>query len=178
MKKTHNELIDGIKALPPFPVVFVTVGKNIMVAGAFHFFSYNPPSVMVGIKPEKYTYELIKSMKEFAINIPSKEQLDSIKICGSLSGRKEDNKYERAGLTHKQGNKINSYIVNECSVNLECEVVHEIDFDGSHKWFIGEIKQVHVDENYRRSDTLMFWLGQFREVGALIEGRKDEDIFL
>lgn len=59
MKLVHDNLHDGIIALPSFPVVLVTVDTNIMVAGAFHFYSFKPPSVMVGIKPEKYTYKLI-----------------------------------------------------------------------------------------------------------------------
>ena len=59
MKLVNDNLHDGIIALPSFPVVLVTVDTNIMVAGAFHFYSFKPPSVMVGIKPEKYTYKLI-----------------------------------------------------------------------------------------------------------------------
>ncbi len=176
MKVIHDNLHDGIVALPSFPVVFVTVGNNIMVVGAFHFYSFNPPSVMVGIKPEKYTYELINSKKEFAINIPTKKQLDKIHICGTISGR-DGNKYIKANLTPQRGNKIDSYIIEECPVNLECKVVHRIDYTGSHKWFIGEIKEVHIDENYARDDALMFWLGQFRNVGEKIEGISNDELF-
>src|SRR5674536_285153 len=147
MKRVHDNLHDGIIALPSFPVVFVTVGTNIMVAGAFHFYSFNPPSVMVGIKPEKYTYGLIIDKMEFGINIPTKKQLD----------------------------KIDSCIIEECAVNLECQVVHQINFEGSHSWFIGEIKEVHIDENYTRDDALMFWLGQFRTVGKIIEGAGNDE---
>lgn len=175
MKIVRDNLFDGITALPSFPVIFVTVEKNIMVAAAFHFYSFKPPSVMVGIKPEKYTYELISSMKEFAINIPNKDQLEKIHICGSVSGRNED-KYEKSSFTSQKGEKIDSYIIKECPVNLECKVVHEISYEGSHKWFIGEIKSVHIDDKYSRSNALMFWLGQFRSVGEIIEGLKDEKI--
>ncbi|MEA4963762.1 flavin reductase family protein [Lutispora sp.] len=175
MKKVHDNLFDGIIALPSFPVVFVTVKSNIMVAAAFHFYSFKPPSVMVGIKPEKYTYELITSSKEFIINIPTKEQLDKIHICGTISGRNED-KYQKASFTPLKGNKIDSYFIEECPVNLECQVVHHIDYEGSHKWFIGEIKEVHIDENYIRDDALMFWLGQFRTVGGIIEGASNDEL--
>nr|WP_132996346.1 flavin reductase family protein [Sporanaerobacter acetigenes] len=166
-----NELI----ALPSFPVVFITVENNIMVAAAFHFYSFEPPSVMVGIKPEKYTYELITSSKEFAIDIPTKEQLDKIHICGSISGRHVD-KYEKASLTPRKGDKINSFFIEECAVNIECQVVHQIDYEGSHNWFIGEIREVHIDENYIRDDALMFWLGQFRTIGEIIEGACNEEL--
>jgi len=175
MKLVHDNLHDGIIALPSFPVVFVTVGTNIMVAGAFHFYSFNPPSVMVGIKPEKYTYGLIIEKMEFGINIPTKEQLDKIHICGTFSG-KDGDKYQKSGLTARKGNKIDSCIIEECPVSLECQVVHQINFKGSHRWFIGEIKEVHIDENYTRDDALMFWLGQFRTVGQIIEGAGNDEI--
>lgn len=177
MDNIHANLFNGIVALPSFPVVFVTVEKNIMVAGAFHFYSFNPPSVMVGIKPEKYTYELISQKREFVINIPTGDQLDAIKICGSLSGRDEKNKYEKANLTPKKGNKIASYLIEECPVNLECKVVHQIAYAGSHKWFIGEVQEVHIKSSYVRDDALMFWLGQFRRVGEMIEGASNDELF-
>lgn len=176
MKIVHDNLYDGIIALPSFPVVLVTVDRNIMVAGAFHFYSFKPPSVMVGIKPEKYTYELIIEKKEFGINIPTKDQLDKLHICGAFSGRDED-KYQKAGLTPRKGNKIDSYIIEECPVSIECQVVHQISYKGSHSWFIGEIREVHIDEDYTRDDALMFWLGQFRTVGRLIEGASNTELF-
>lgn len=175
MKTVHDNLFDGIIALPSFPVVFVTVDMNIMVAGAFHFYSFEPPSVMVGIKPEKYTFELISRKKEFVINIPTKDQLEKIHVCGTLSGR-DAAKYQKAGLTPRKGNKIDSCIIEECPVNIECKVVHEVSYEGSHKWFIGEIMEVHIDEAYVRDDALMFWLGQFRTVGQVIEGVENSDI--
>ncbi len=175
MKNTHKSLMNGIKSLPAFPVVLVTIGENIMVAAAFHFYSFNPPSVMIGIKPEKYSFELIKEKMEFAINIPTVDQLNEVKICGNVSGKTED-KYKLSEFTRQRSNKIDSYIIKECLVNLECSVVHEINYDGSHRWFIGEIQEVHIDKAYRRSDALMFWLGQFRGLGGIIEGLSDEKI--
>ncbi len=175
MSDRHNDLFRGIMALPSFPVVFVTVERNIMVAAAFHFYSFDPPSVMVGIKPDKHSYSLISKTGEFAINIPTKSQLDKIRICGSLSGRDED-KYARASLTPSKGQIIDSYVIKECPVNLECKVVHHIEYPGTHVWFVGEIRAVCIDDNYRRDDALMFWLGQFRSVGAMIEGSSDQEL--
>lgn len=84
----------------------------------------------------------------------------------------------KSGLTSRKGNKINSYIIEECPVNLECKVVHKFDYPGSHDWFVGEIVEVHIDEHYTRDDALMFWLGQFRTVGKIIEGRENSEIFI
>ncbi|MGD8466838.1 MAG: flavin reductase, partial [Anaerolineae bacterium] len=67
MKEQIADLSKGIWALPPFPLVLVTVARNIMTAGAFHFYSFEPPSVMVGVIPRQYTYELIEHHNEFGI---------------------------------------------------------------------------------------------------------------
>ena len=169
MKRLETNLSAGIWALPSFPVVLVTVGRNIMTAGAFHFYSFAPPSVVVGIIPEKYTYELINEQSEFGINIPRADQVELVRICGSVSGRDVDDKYSKAGVTPFEGVEIKSHLIKECPVNIECEVVHEVDFKGTHQWFVGEIKAVHLDEDYARDQALMFWIGEYRRVGEFLE---------
>ena len=167
MGKTERYLSQGIHALPSFPVVLVTAGHNIMTAAAFHFYSFKPPSVMVGVKPENLTFELISNKGEFGINIPTKEQLDVVRVCGSVSGRKE-NKFKITGLTPQKGKVIDSFLIKECPVNLECRVVHRVDYEGSHKWFIGQIEAVHIDEDYARDKALMYWRYEYREVGKVL----------
>ena len=131
MAKTEKELFEGIYALPSFPIVLVTVDRNIMTAVAFHFYSFDPPCLMVGIRPENLTFELISEKGEFVINIPTKEQLDIVRVCGSTSGRTED-KFVKAGLTPQKGKMIDSFLIMECPVNIECVVVHHVQFEGSH----------------------------------------------
>ena len=167
MGKTEKDSLSGIAALPSFPVVLVTVGQNIMTAAAFHFYSFKPPSVMVGIRPKNLTFELISQKGEFGINIPAREQLDVVRICGSISGRKED-KFKKTGLTPQNGKVIDSFLIKECPVNLECRVVHQINYEGSHKWFIGQIEAVHIAEDYTRDKALMYWLGEYRKVGEIL----------
>jgi flavin reductase (DIM6/NTAB) family NADH-FMN oxidoreductase RutF len=164
-----DDLSKAIWALPPFPVVLVTVARNIMTAGAFHFYSFDPPSVMVGIIPEKYTYELVNRENEFGINIPTTDQIELVRTCGSVSGRDVDDKYSMAGVTPFQGTKINSCLIKECPVNIECMVVHKIAFRGTHQWFVGEIQAVHIDETYSRDQPLMFWSREYRAVGKFLE---------
>ena len=167
MGKTERDLFSGIHALPPFPIVLVTVERNIMTAAAFHFFSFEPPCVMVGIIPRNLTFDLISDRREFGINIPTKEQLDVVRLCGSVSGRTED-KFAKAGLTIQKAKVIDSSLIAECPVNIECRVVHQIDFGGSHTWFIGQIQAVHIDETYARDQALMFWLTEYRSVGEIL----------
>ena len=168
MKKLETKLSAGVWALPSFPVVLVTVERNIMTAGAFHFYSFDPPSVMVGVIRQRYTYELISKHNEFGINIPTVEQIELVRICGSVSGRDVD-KYEKAGVTPVPGVKIESCLIKECPLSLECQVVHQVDFRGTHQWFVGEIKAVHIDDAYSRDQALMFWDREYRGVGEFLE---------
>jgi flavin reductase (DIM6/NTAB) family NADH-FMN oxidoreductase RutF len=124
---------------------------------------------MVGIMPERYTYELVRRENEFGINIPTAEQVALVRACGSVSGRDVDDKYGKAGVTPFEGTKIKSYLIRECPVNIECIVTHEVDFGGTHQWFVGEIQAVHVDSAYTRDQLLMFWSGEYRKVGELLE---------
>jgi flavin reductase (DIM6/NTAB) family NADH-FMN oxidoreductase RutF len=140
-----------------------------MTAGAFHFYSFEPPTVMVGIIHKRYTYELICKHNEFGINIPRADQIELVRICGSISGRDVTDKYGKAGVTPLEGAVIKSYLIKECPMNIECEVVHEVDFKGSHQWFVGEIRAVHVDDDYERDQALMFWSKEYRKVGEFLE---------
>ena len=170
MTKSEKKPFDGLFALPSFPIVLVTAGENIMTAAAFHSYSFKPPSVMVGIKPVNLTYELIQKKCDFGINIPTNDQLDVVKLCGSISGRDED-KFKKTGLTPYKAKAIKSALIAECPVNLECRVVHEIEYEGSHRWFIGEVLTAHIKEDYTRDSALMFWLSEYRTVGEVISKR-------
>jgi flavin reductase (DIM6/NTAB) family NADH-FMN oxidoreductase RutF len=165
--KTERGVFEGIRALPAFPLVLVTVGRNIMTAAAFSFYSFKPPCVMVGIRPENLTFELISEVGEFGINIPTTEQIDVARICGSMSGRTED-KFAKAGLTPQAGQAIDSFLITECPVSLECRVVHQVEFGGSHRWFVGEILAVQIEEGYTRDQALMYWLSEYRSVGQVV----------
>ena len=171
MSKKQSDLFQGIYALPAFPVVLVSVDRNIMTAAAFSFYSFDPPCVMVGIRPENLTFELVSERGEFGINIPTKEQVEAVRVCGSTSGRDVD-KFTEAGLTPQRGSVIDSLLIAECPVNLECEVVHRIQFGGSHAWFVGQIKAVQIEEDYARDQALMYWLQEFRAVGEVLLERE------
>ena len=152
MSKIARNLLRGIQVLR-FPIVLVTVDRNIMTAGAFSFYSAKPPCVMVGIKPENYTFELIMQNREFGINIPTKQQFNIVRFCGSVSGRNVD-KFSVTGVTPQKNKVIKSLLIKECPANLECKVVHQISYKGSHRWFIGQIVAVHTKHNFSKNQAL------------------------
>jgi flavin reductase (DIM6/NTAB) family NADH-FMN oxidoreductase RutF len=146
-----------------------------MTAAAFSFYSFEPPSVMVGLRPQTWTHELVAARGEFGINLAARDQVAVARACGSASGRDMD-KFAAAGLTPQPGTVINSVLVAECPVRLECRVVHRIDYRGTHTWFVGEIVAAHVTADYARDDALTYWPGEYRAVGPVVKDlKKDEN---
>ena len=122
----------------------------------------------IGICPPRYSHELIKEAKEFGINIPTQDLIESVEFCGLNSGR-DVNKFQETGLTPMEPKIISSKLIQECPVNLECKVVKELylndEFQGTHDWFIGRVETAHIDENYDKKQALLYWQKKYRLVG-------------
>ncbi|UCE12920.1 MAG: flavin reductase family protein [Candidatus Heimdallarchaeota archaeon] len=159
----------GLMAFPGFPLVLVGVKDNIITVAAVSFFSFGKaPMVMIGIVPKRYSFTLIQESEDYSINIPTLELLEAVKFCGTKSG-KDVNKFEATGLTLQKAQKIKSCLIKECPVSLECKIVHTIDLEGSHVWFVGEIVAAHKRKDYDRSQALIYWPREYRKVGEVIE---------
>lgn len=167
MEKDERAPIEGLLALPGFPLVLVTAARNVMTAAAFSFYSFEPPSVMVGLRPSTWTYGLVVKEAEFGANLLTRNQVEAARVCGSASGRDVD-KFAAAGLSAQPAAVLDTVLVAECPVSLECRVVHRVGYAGTHIWFIGEIVAAHVAENYARDDALTFWPHQYRAVGEVV----------
>lgn len=137
-------------SLHPKPKVLVSCrGKNgednaLAVAYCGNC-SYDPPMVMVGIVPSRYSYNLIKESGCFVVNVCSKENKEMFDYMGSKSGRDGD-KFEATGAKKTEGINVNAPILADCPVNIECTIVDSIK-TGSHHMFVGKIEHVHSDES-------------------------------
>ena len=168
--KTEIDLKTSRHEFPVFPVVAVTVKENIIAIGLVHMFSFTPPMIGIGVHPRRYSYELLEQTKDFGVNIPTKELVEKVNLCGTISGRNK-NKFQEAGLTPMKAKKIKSALIEEFPVNLECDNVQKLSFGGSHDWFIGEVVAAHKDENYDREEALSYWKSEYRVMGDLVMKR-------
>ncbi|MEO0091954.1 MAG: flavin reductase family protein [candidate division WOR-3 bacterium] len=141
--------------------------NNIITVTLIHIFSFSPPLIGIGIKPERYSYHLIRQSKEFVINIPMKDLLSATIFCGTKSGRDVD-KFKETGLTKEPSLSVQTISIKECPVNIECKVVKEIDC-GDRTWFIGEIINGKIAKDYRLEDTILYWRGIYRLPGQIIK---------
>lgn len=144
------EKIQGNKksCLQPVPKILVSCrgidGKNNALAVAYCCnCSYDPPMIMVGIVPSRYSYEIVKKTGAFVVNIVTKEQKEMFEYLGSHSGRDED-KFFKLNLNVEEGVKVNAPLLVDCPINIECKVVDSI-VTGSHEMFIGKVEYVNTD---------------------------------
>lgn len=108
--------------------------------------SEEPPKVIVCVAKEHYTAELILQTGEFAINIPTKDMVKAIWICGSKSGRSVD-KFKEAKLKKFKASKISAPLIEGCAGVIECKVTEIIDA-GECYAFLADVVNSMVDERY------------------------------
>ena len=136
-------------ALFPCPVVLVTCidseGEyNIITLAWVGTVCSEPPTVGLGIRPSRYSHKLIENSREFVVNIPTTKILKETDYCGVTSGKDID-KFSKTKLTVEQADKVKSPLIQECPINMECILKNKVPL-GTHDLFIGEIVQVHVDQ--------------------------------
>ena len=97
----------------------------------------------VSIRPERYSYNIIKETGEFVVNLTTKELAYATDYCGVKSGKDVD-KFGKMRLTKLASEKINSVAIAESPVNIECKVRQIMEL-GSHSLFIADVVNVRVD---------------------------------
>jgi flavin reductase (DIM6/NTAB) family NADH-FMN oxidoreductase RutF len=137
-------------ALFPCPVVLVTCldsggEANIITLAWAGTVCSEPPMVGLGIRPTRYSYELIEKSKEFVVNIPTAKILKETDYCGVTSGKDVD-KFSETKLTREPADKVKAPLIRECPVNMECILKDRIPL-GAHDLFLGEIVDVHIDQD-------------------------------
>lgn len=137
--------------LNPVPAVMVSVsdgnGKNNIITVAWAgTICTNPPMLSISVRPERYSYEIIKSTKEFVVNLTTKDLVRACDYCGVTSGRDVD-KFEKMKLTPINLQNVSVPGIKESPVNIECRV-KKIEELGSHTMFIADVVGVTVDDEY------------------------------
>ncbi|MFZ4437963.1 MAG: flavin reductase family protein [Syntrophales bacterium] len=134
--------------LSPAPPVLVSCGGTkgwkqnlITIAWAGNVCS-DPPMLSISVRPERYSFEIIRTTREFVVNVPSLKQARAVDWCGVVSGRSED-KFVGAGLTPAPALKVSPPIVLECPINIECRVKESLVL-GTHTMFVAEVVAVQV----------------------------------
>lgn len=118
---------------------------NVMTAGeVFNISLKNPCIIGIALRKATYTHGLIVESQEFTVNFPTVAMIDKMDLVGTISGRNGFDKFAEYGLTKVTSDVVNSPIIAECPVNLECKML-SVQEVGDHDLFLGEVVAMHVD---------------------------------
>ncbi|HLV09303.1 MAG TPA: flavin reductase family protein [Halanaerobiales bacterium] len=123
---------------------------NALAVGYACNCSFDPPMVMVGIVPERYSYHMVKETGIFVVNLVAGDNKEAFDYLGSHSGRDED-KLGNLGLQIADGYKVDAPLLLDFPVNIECKVVDSIK-TGSHEMFAGKVLHIRADEELVNDD--------------------------
>lgn len=137
--------------LYPLPAVMVSTAdkegrSNIITVAWTGTVCTNPPMVYISVRPERYSYHMLKETGEFVINLTTEALAYATDYCGVRSGRDVD-KFQEMKLTKEPAEAVSVPMILESPVNIECRVT-EVKELGSHHMFLAEVLKVHVDEAY------------------------------
>lgn len=134
----------------PIPAVMVSCGdienSNIITVAWTGILNTNPAKVYISIRPERYSYKIIKENKEFVINLTTKDLAYATDWCGVKSGAKFD-KFKEMNLTKEKSNFVKAPSIKESPVSIECKVDKIIEI-GSHHMFVADVLSINADEKF------------------------------
>ena len=131
----------------PVPAALVASGSlekpNLLTVAWIGMMASNPPILAISLKKDRYSLGIIKTEKEFTVNIPSAKYFVETDYCGLVSGKRH-NKFENCGFTPIPSTVVKAPLVEQCPFNLECTVIQETQF-GDWVVIFGEVVETHID---------------------------------
>ena len=129
----------------PIPAALVSSGtmkeSNILTVAWTGILNTNPAIVYVSIRPERYSYNLIKNNKEFVINLTNEDLVYETDWCGVKSGAEYD-KFKELKFTKQKGKFVKCPLIKESPVSIECKVTAEKQY----AWHVGFIAEVLLSD--------------------------------
>jgi len=135
--------------LYPLPAVLVSCGNeregiNIITIAWTGTLCSDPPLCYISVRPERHSYGLIVKSGEYVINLTTRALAHATDWCGVKSGREVD-KWKEMGLTPEKAQKVDTPLIAESPLNIECRVIETRPL-GTHHMFLSEVVAVDADE--------------------------------
>jgi len=134
----------------PLPAVMVSCGdmknSNIITVAWTGILNTNPATVYISVRPERYSYELIKKSGEFVINLTNEDLVFATDWCGVKTGSKVD-KFKEMKLKKQKSKYLSCPMIEQSPVSVECKV-REINDLGSHHMFIADVLTINAAKEF------------------------------
>ena len=126
----------------PIPAGMVSCGdmekSNIITVAWTGILNTNPAMCYISVRPERYSYNIIKETGEFVINLTTKDLAYATDWCGVKSGKNFD-KFKEMKLTKEKSNFVKCPAIKESPVSVECRVKEIKELRKSHYVYGGGI---------------------------------------
>lgn len=147
----HNDIkLDPAALLAPVPAAMISCRDdredavpNIITLAWIGVASSEPPTLSAAIRPDRYSYELIRRSGEFVVNLVDADMAESCDFCGIRSGRDVD-KFEACGLHAIPAEGLQTApAIAESPLSLGCKLTQIVPV-GSHDLFLGRVVSVRA----------------------------------
>lgn len=166
--------------LYPLPAVLVSTAdkqgnRNVFTVAWTGTVCSDPAMLSISVRPERYSYHMIKETGEFVVNLTTKDLVFATDFCGVKSGRDID-KFKKMHLTPLEADQVSVPLIKESPVNIECRVTQTIPL-GTHEMFLAKVLAVHADEAYMdqtgrfslaRANPIVYSHGEYFALGEKI----------
>lgn len=145
----------------PVPAVLVSCGNhqtgiNIITIAWTGTLCTDPPMCYISVRPERYSYDLLKQTGEYVINLTTKSLAYATDWCGVKSGRDID-KFKALELAPAQAQIVSAPLIDQSPLNIECRI-RQIMPLGSHDMFISDVVAINAEETLFNPHTGSFQL--------------------
>jgi flavin reductase (DIM6/NTAB) family NADH-FMN oxidoreductase RutF len=136
------------------PTVLVSAAhggqRNIMAAAWAMPLDFAPPKVAVVLDKSTWTRVLLEGAGTFALQVPTRAQLDLTEALGSSSGRElvetsGHDKFAAYGLETFAGTATGAPLLEGCAAWLECRLLPEPHIQERYDLFLGEVIAAQAD---------------------------------
>lgn len=136
--------------LYPIPPVMVSCGTmekpNVITIAWTGIVNSEPAMTYISVRPERYSYGLIKESGEFVINLTTESLIWTADYCGVKSGRDID-KFALPTITAAESTQVSAPLISESPINIECRVDRVIQL-GTHDMFLSKIIAINADKKF------------------------------
>ena len=136
------------------PTVLVSAAhggqRNIMAAAWAMPLDFDPPKVAVVLDKSTWTRVLLEGAGSFALQVPTRAQLDLTDALGNSSGREivereGHDKFAACGLQTFAGVATEAPLLEGCAAWLECRLLPEPPIQQRYDLFLGEVIAAQAD---------------------------------
>lgn len=115
---------------------------NIMPLGWKMWTSAQPRLIAFSVHGEHYTHFLLQEERECVLAWPTKEMVEGVLQCGSVSGANTD-KLQLTGWQTQSASQVSAPLLSQAAVNLECKLNDQLR-TGDHTLFVAQILEGHL----------------------------------